>query len=109
MGTTANMEPTFSPNKALGAARSISPLIRFSRYAALAAGFFYGSWNLRNLTKREEEVQEHENKIRSVREAKLKAEKDKYVQAEMEALGKETGVIKEEVEQDLTQFPTVVG
>ncbi|XP_076466381.1 uncharacterized protein LOC143297782 [Babylonia areolata] len=78
----------------LGAPRQVSALIRAGRYGALIAGFLYGSYHLRSLTKKEEVIQEHENKLRAARDAKLKAEKDKLSELEMTALGKECGVVK---------------
>ncbi|KAL8607098.1 hypothetical protein ACOMHN_008684 [Nucella lapillus] len=78
----------------LGAPKQVSALIRFGRYAALITGFIYGSSHLRSLTKKEAIIQEHENKLKAVRDVKLKAEKDRATQVEMDALGAECGVIK---------------
>ncbi|KAL8580851.1 hypothetical protein ACOMHN_017355 [Nucella lapillus] len=78
----------------LGAPRQVSALIRAGRYAALITGLVYGSVHLRSLTNKEEVIQEHENKLRVVRDAKWKAEKDRASQVEMDALGKECGVVK---------------
>merc|ERR1712244_113100 len=96
MGTFASAprpcRPLSSIIATLGAARQISPLIRAGRYAALITGFFYGKAHLQTLTKQEEGIQEHENKLRAARDARLKAEKDANAALEMNALGKECGV-----------------
>lgn len=80
----------------LGAPRNVSPLIRFGRYAALISGFLYGSWHYRSLAKKEERIQEHENKIKAIRNAKIKAEKERQYNLEMNALGKECGIVKDQ-------------
>ncbi|KAK7109507.1 ATP synthase subunit e, mitochondrial-like [Littorina saxatilis] len=78
----------------LGAPRQISPLIRFGRYAALFTGLVYGSYHLRSLTNKEEAIQEHENKLKVVRDARMKMEKERNTEVEMTALGRECGVVK---------------
>ncbi|XP_025093954.1 ATP synthase subunit e, mitochondrial-like [Pomacea canaliculata] len=73
--------------------KAVSPLIRFGRYTALLAGFMYGASNLKRLTRKEEKIQEHENKLRAIRNAKHQAEKEKLAKLEMDALGREVGVL----------------
>ncbi|XP_071090639.1 ATP synthase subunit e, mitochondrial-like [Haliotis cracherodii] len=76
----------------LGAPKSISPLIRFGRYAALITGVIYGSSRLNRLSAKEVVIQEQEDKLRVIREAKLKAEKIQAEKVEMAMLAKEAGI-----------------
>ncbi|XP_041370976.1 ATP synthase subunit e, mitochondrial-like [Gigantopelta aegis] len=76
----------------LPAPKQISPLIRFGRYAALVTGIAYGYLSFKRLSAKEVKIQEHESKLRAVRDARLKEEKDKFTKMEMDALAKEMGM-----------------
>ncbi|XP_029645104.1 ATP synthase subunit e, mitochondrial [Octopus sinensis] len=73
---------------------AVSPLIKFCRYTALFSGILYGHFRYKSLSKKEVIIQEEENKIRAIRDARIKQETDAAVAAEMAVLGKEFGVTK---------------
>ncbi|KAH9492948.1 hypothetical protein Btru_023903 [Bulinus truncatus] len=74
--------------------QNISPLIRFSRWSALLAGIVYGTYRYNYLSKREVEIQKHENEIKERHRQKLlKLQQEKSLE-EMTALGKEAGVVQ---------------
>ncbi|BFY97853.1 hypothetical protein BsWGS_00893 [Bradybaena similaris] len=72
---------------------NISPLIRFSRWVALISGIVYGFWRRRYLTELEVDIQKHENEIREAYRIRKAEEKKRLETEEMNALGKEAGVV----------------
>ncbi|KAK3789526.1 hypothetical protein RRG08_004596 [Elysia crispata] len=81
------------PATPLPAARQISPLIRFARWTALISGIAYGVTRYNYLAKREIGIQKHENEVREQYKKKKAIQDQISMKAEMEALGKEAGVV----------------
>ncbi|GAB1604295.1 ATP synthase subunit e, mitochondrial-like [Argonauta hians] len=71
---------------------AVSPLIKFARYTALLTGIAYGHFRYKSLSAKEVVIQAEENKIRAIRDARIKRETECATQMEMNALGKEFGI-----------------
>ncbi|OQV14488.1 hypothetical protein BV898_11330 [Hypsibius exemplaris] len=88
---TQNLPPK-QPPKPLGPPVAISPLIRFSRWAALFAGLAYGVSRTGLLEKKEERLHEIQERKRPALEAKAAKEKMARAREEMLTLSKEIGI-----------------
>jgi len=77
----------------LASPRNVSPFIRFCRWGLLLTGITYGHFHYKYLERKEVGIQARENKIREKRDARLKEERDRSIQLEMNALGKEAGIV----------------
>lgn len=72
----------------------VSPFIKFCRYTALFSGLIYGRSRYNSLVAKEKIIQEEENRIRAIRDARLKAENDAAVKVEMNNLAQDFGMSK---------------
>merc|ERR1711964_47364 len=86
------------------APKAVSPLIKFCRYSALIGGLLYGRMRYNSLVAKEKVIQEEENKIRAIRDARLKAEKIAAVNTEMNNLAKDFGVQKNSMNAEFVNY-----
>lgn len=84
--------PKHPPAKPLLPPAPISPLIRFTRWSALALGLTYGFYHNRRLNKKEARHHEHEEKLRPAREAAAAREKMIKQREEMLTLAAQVGM-----------------